>query len=283
MKIFKDFLLENYNGYRFKAFCSTAYLAEDEKDIVKFFSKVRSKYIILGAGYNTILSKEHYNEPVLILVPNNKILCNDENVEAYAGVSLLELCLACHNHSLAGMEVFYDIPGSIGGAVCMNAGNSQQEISALVNKIEYYDVTKGALKVLCKNHAKFSYRSSIFQTATDLIISRVQFKLTHGNANEIANKMLELKNSRWEKQPRNFPNCGSVFKRPEGKYVGTMLDQLGLKGFSIGGMRVSEKHSGFIINFNNGNANDLLRLIESIQNIVLKEYAISLELELRLV
>lgn len=283
MRVFEEFSLENYNGYRFKAFCSTAYLVEDEKDIRKVFSLINSKYILLGAGNNTILSKEYYSEPVIIFVPNKKIAIIDESVEAYAGISLMELCLACHSQSLSGMEVFYDIPGSIGGAVCMNAGTFNREIASVVDRLEYYDASKGVMNEIDNNQMKFSYRSSIFQKSHDLIISRVLFRLTYGDAAEIANRMLELKNKRWERQPRNVPSCGSVFKRPEDRFVGPMLDELGLKGITVGGMKVSEKHSGFIVNFNNGTATDLLRLIELIQRRVFKEYAIKLELEQRIV
>jgi len=283
MKIIEEFSLENHNGYRFKSYCSKAYIAEDDSDIIKFFSEIRSNYIILGAGFNTILSKDYYSDPVLIVFPSNRIQFKEETVQAYAGVSLMELSLACYKQHLSGMEFLYDIPGSIGGAIYMNAGNDQKDISSLVDRIEYYDVTQNQIKIISKDQAEFEYRTSIFQQTRDLIITRVQFQLNHGNAAEIANKMLELKNIRWEKQPRHFPNCGSVFKRPEGKFVGPLLEKIGLKGTSVGGMKVSDKHAGFIINFNNGNANDLLTLIELIQDRVMNEYDIDLELEQRII
>jgi len=138
-------------------------------------------------------------------------------------------------------------------------------------------------KELEKDVIDFQYRNSYFQNHKDKIVTKVWFNLNKGNPVDIYKRMQETKSRRWEKQPRDFPNCGSVFKRPPGKFVGPMIEELGLKGYSIGGAKISEKHAGFIINYNGATGDDILKLIEYVRSNVQKEFGIELEVEQRII
>ena len=196
---------------------------------------------------------------------------------------MLGLSTIALNNSLSGLEMFYDIPSSLGGAVVMNAGASGEEIKDLIVKVRFLDLKDMTIKELDNDKLDFKYRSSFFQKNTDKIILKVWLKLKPDNKANIKSKMLSIKQNRWLKQPRNYPSAGSVFKRPKGKFVGPMIDGLGLKGFTIGGAQISKKHSGFIINRNSATGQDILDLIKFIQKKVYDSEKIHLEIEQRII
>jgi UDP-N-acetylmuramate dehydrogenase len=181
------------------------------------------------------------------------------------------------------MEVFWDIPSSIGGAVAMNAGASGEEIKDVLIKVQYLDLIDLKVKEMLNQDIGFVYRNSFFQQNSSKIVIEAEFKLNKGDKVEIENKMNEIRQKRWEKQPREYPNCGSVFKRPEGRFVGPMLDELNLKGFSVGGAQISEKHSGFIVNKGDATGSDILNLIKEVQKRVKAKFGVDLEVEQRII
>jgi len=164
----------------------------------------------------------------------------------------------------------------------MNAGTKEGVISDVLLKVRYIDLGDLKIKELEVNDMEMSYRSSFFQK-NETIVLRAWFRLSTGVGNSIKKMMEETKKRRWNSQPREFPSCGSVFKRPHGFFVGKMIDDLGLKGFSIGGARISDKHSGFIINYNNASGKDILELIEFIQKKVFEKYNVNLDIEQRII
>jgi len=283
MKVIEEFNLINNNSYRLNAICKKAYFPNKESDFLSMFKETKKK-IIIGNGNNLILSKERYDEEFLIL--NNcydKIIFENTEVSAEAGATLLTLSQKALGYSLSGFEMFYDIPSSVGGAVVMNAGSSGEEIKDLITKVRFLDLTDLKIKEMKAEELNFEYRNSFFQKNPNNLVLKVWFQLEEGNPSDIQKKMDEIKTRRWSKQPREYPNCGSVFKRPPGRFVGPMLDELGLKGFKIGGAQVSSKHSGFIVNTGNATGQNIIDLIEHIKEAVKERFEVELEVEQRIV
>jgi UDP-N-acetylmuramate dehydrogenase len=282
MKVFQNFNLELYNSYKIKSSCKTAYFPQNEYDVIELFTKL-DKYHLIGSGHNIILSKEYYDEPFIIFNGNFK-LCKITNniIEAESGISMLELSELAAEKSLSGLEIFYDIPSSLGGAVVMNAGASGEEIKDVLLKVRYYDLLDRQIKEIEKDSMSFQYRNSFFQINTDKIILKVWLELNNAPKNDILSKMKLIKDQRWAKQPREYPNAGSVFKRPPGFYVGAMMDDLKLKGYTVGGAKISEKHGGFIVNYNNAKGSDILTIIDDVKQKIKNKFGVDLEVEQRI-
>lgn len=285
MLIKSDFDLTPFNSYSLKAHCGKAFFPETEEEICRIYEEYQDKSkIIIGNGNNIILSKERYDDYFIILNGCfEDFQINKEIISAEAGVTMLMLSEIALKYSLSGLEIFYDIPSSVGGAIFMNAGANGEEIGNLVTKVRYIDLEDFKIKEKIKEELEFEYRNSFFQQNSDKFILKAWFKLAPGDYSAIKYKMETTRRARWDKQPRDYPNCGSVFKRPTGKFVGPMLDELGLKGFKIGGAQISEKHSGFIVNTGGASGKDILNLIKEVQNRVKEKFGIELEIEQRVI
>lgn len=287
MKILLNFDLSSHNSYKVKSFCARAFFPSNEEDFLKIYSRYENgeKKIILGGGNNVILKKAFY-ENDFIIVGNSfsKITFLKENlIEAEAGVDMKILCEKALEKSLTGFETFFDIPSSLGGAVVMNAGAGGVGIKDLLYKVRYIDLTDLKIKEILTENIEYSYRNSYFQRNPDNIVLKAWLKLSEGNSVNIWQKMQDIKKARWKKQPRDFPNAGSVFKRPIGAYVGPMVEGLGLKGYSIGGAEISDKHAGFIINRNEATGHDIVKLIEVVKEKVYSSFGYDLEVEQRII
>ena len=285
MRVFKNFNLTEYNSYRIKSKCKKAYFPENEDDIIKLFS-LKQDYILLGSGHNLILSKAYYDTDFIIFNGNFDSIDvgSDSNViVAEAGATILAVSETAEKHNLTGAEFLFDIPSSVGGAVVMNAGTKEGETKNILKKVRYLDLKDMTVNEKSNEDLELEYRTSFFQKNKNTIILKAWFKLSKGDPSEIRRIMNDSKTRRWSKQPRDYPNCGSVFKRPPGKFVGPMIDELDLKGFTVGGAQVSEKHSGFIINIGNATGEDILQLIKYIQNKVKEKHNIQLEVEQRII
>lgn len=285
VKFEQQFNLKNYNAYRVESICSKAWFPENETDLLEIFRQNKNKrLIILGNGNNIILSKEYYEDEFIILNGCfDKITVNNTEMEAEAGATLLQLSETALKHHLTGLEIFYDIPSSVGGAVVMNAGTKEGEIKDILVKVRYLDLADKQIKEISKENIGFEYRNSFFQKNTNKIVIKAWFQLKNEKQERIRARMEETKLTRWAKQPREYPNCGSVFKRPPGRFVGPMLDELGMKGFTIGGAKISEKHSGFIVNVGNATGKDILAVISEAQKRVKERFGVDLEVEQRII
>ena len=285
MKILKNFSLIEYNSYRLSSHCNKAYFPESENELISLFREYKDKpLIVLGHGNNVILSKEWYDECFVVFNGcYGNIEVNGSEISAEAGASMHELSEIAFQHNLSGIEIFYDIPSSVGGAVVMNAGAGKEEISDLLSKVRYLDINTMNVGELDINDIHYEYRNSIFQKETNKIVLKAWFRLKPGSSLTIRKKMEDTKRTRWAKQPREFPNCGSVFKRPKGHYVGKMIKDLGLKGMTIGDAKISEKHGGFIINTGNATGCDILKIIEKTKEIIKNKYGVELEIEQRII
>lgn len=285
MKVEENKDLTEFSAYKVKSSCAKAYFPECEEDLVSLYrNNPTEQFTVIGNGNNIIFAKEYYNKSFIILNGClNKITVENDCILAEAGATLLKLSETALKYSLTGLEAFYDIPSSVGGAVVMNAGNKDAEIKDVLVKVRYLDLDTLEIKEMTNKEASFYYRNSFFQNYKNNIVLKVWFKLLPGDPDTIHKKMEQGKSIRWQKQPRDYPNCGSVFKRPEGRFVGPMLDELGLKGFAIGGAQVSKKHSGFIINTGNATGQDILSLITEIQRRVKAHFNIDLVVEQRVI
>src|SRR5690554_651122 len=283
MKIYTNFDLTNYNSYKLQATCKTAYFPENEQDVVDFYKK-EAPFVLLGSGHNVILSKEHYDTNFLIFNGNfDAVTFDKETIEAEAGITMLQLSELALQYGLSGLEIFYDIPSSLGGAVVMNAGASGEEIKDVLVKVRYLDLADFKVKEINKEDISFEYRNSFFQRNTDKVVLKTWLRLNPKPKETIEEKMETIKAQRWAKQPKEYPNAGSVFKRPKGYYVGAIIDELKLKGFTIGGAMISKKHGGFIINHNNAKGQDIIDIITEVKKRVMNRFNVDLEVEQRVI
>ena len=238
------------------------------------------KYTLLGNGSNVLVSDDGIRGVVIRLAGDFRqiTLVDETTIFCGAGATLAYLCKFALNCGLTGLEFAWGIPGSVGGAVFMNAGAYDGEMKNVVHSVSHIS-PDGKIGRLEKDELEFGYRTSAYRK-NDMIITGVTLKLEKGNVDDIRNKMDDFMNRRTSKQPLEFPSAGSVFKRPEGNFAGALIQQCGLKGKSVGGAQVSEKHAGFIINKSNATANDVKNLVKEIQTTVAEQTGYNLECEL---
>lgn len=245
--------------------------------------KLNIPFRFLGNGSNLLVSDEGVKGAVIKLSKNFKELKilseENNNVKIYcgAGVQNSKFCIFAKEKGLSGAEFLYGIPGTIGGAIYMNAGAYSSEIKDIILSSESID-SNGETINLSKAQMKFSYRKSIFSKNENILISAI-FELKKGDLDEIALKMEQNIKKRRNSQPLNFPNAGSIFKRPENGFASKLIDACNLKGLKVGGAKVSTKHAGFIVNTGGAKCEDVLKLIEIIKKTVLEKTGVFLSLE----
>lgn len=248
--------------------------------VVSLCKGLEIPFMILGNGSNMLVHDKGIEGAVISLKDEFEKICLDgETIISGSAVKLEDLCIFAKEHSLSGLEFAYGIPGSVGGAAFMNAGAYDGEMKDVILKVKYLDINDLKIKEYQKEQLSFGYRKSIFRETKDIIIS-VVYQLYAGDKIQIEEKMNDLLGRRKSKQPLEFPSAGSVFKRPEGYFAGTLIQQCGLKGCTVGGAQVSEKHSGFIINVGDATCEDVLNLVKKIQDTVKEKTGQFLEREI---
>lgn len=252
------------------------------KQLLKLIHKHNIKYFILGKGSNTLFSDKEFNGVIIKLDKLNNFEIKETEIYVESGMILSKLVQASVKNELTGLEFAIGIPGTIGGAIYMNAGAYGNNMSNIVKSVIVLD-EKLQIEEIPLEKLKFDYRYSIFQANKNLICVAANIKLEHGNHDEIASKIKENLLKRKNSQPLEYPSAGSVFRNPEGNYAGKIIEELGLKGKNIGGAEISTKHANFIINKNNASSSDILNLIKLVQKEVKDEYKIDLKLEQQLV
>lgn len=252
------------------------------KQLLKLIHKHNIKYFILGKGSNTLFSDKEFNGVIIKLDKLNNFKIKQTEIYVESGMILSKLVQASIKNELTGLEFAIGIPGTIGGAIYMNAGAYGNNMSNIVKSVIVLD-EKLQIEEIPLEKLKFDYRYSIFQANKNLICVAANIKLEHGNHDEIASKIKENLLKRKNSQPLEYPSAGSVFRNPEGNYAGKIIEELGLKEKNIGGAEISTKHANFIINKNNASSSDILNLIKLVQKEVKDKYKIDLKLEQQLV
>ncbi|MBR3243289.1 MAG: UDP-N-acetylmuramate dehydrogenase [Parasporobacterium sp.] len=254
---------------------------EEVSGLLRILNEAEYPYFIKGNGSNLIVRDEGYPGAIIEMMRMNRIRTAGECIEAECGALLKDISEAAVSASLSGFEFASGIPGSLGGAVTMNAGAYDGEMKDIIREVTLLD-KNGNLLAKSGPEMDFSYRHSIC-SGGDFIVLSACFQLKPGNPAEIQKRIDELSEQRRSKQPLEFPSCGSTFKRPEGYFAGTLISDAGLKGFRLGGAQVSEKHAGFVINRENATASEVLDLIAHIQKTVKEQFGVELQCEVKII
>lgn len=249
--------------------------------IVTYANKANIPWMVLGNASNLIVRDGGIRGFVIMFDKLNAVRINGYTLEAEAGANLIETTKIAKFHSLTGFEFACGIPGSIGGAVFMNAGAYGGEIAHIFLSAKVL-TPSGEVKTLSAREMAFGYRHSVIQETGDIVIS-AKFALNPGNYDHISQEMNRLNHLRQLKQPLEFPSCGSVFKRPPGHFAGQLIMEVNLKGHRVGGVEVSEKHAGFMINVADGTAKDYEDLIAHVIEAVENHSGVRLEPEVRII
>ena len=250
--------------------------------LVKYLKENNIKYMILGNGSNTIFSSKTYDGVIINLNKINNMKIDGNKIYVEAGYQLIKLSIDAMNNNLSGLEFASGIPANVGGAIFMNAGAYKSDMSEVIEDVTFLDEDLN-IKTITKDELNFSYRHSLFQEKDYIIIS-ANLVLNNGNKEEIKELMDNRKQRRIESQPLEYPSAGSVFRNPaEDIYAGKLIEDLGLKGYSIGDAKISEKHANFIINIGNATGEDIKTLIDLVKDKVKEKYNIDLIVEQRFV
>ncbi len=251
---------------------------EQLKKIIPYLQQVEVPFFILGNGSNLLVGDKGFCGVILQICDRmNEITVEDDRIRVQAGALLSQVARAAMEHGLTGLEFASGIPGTIGGGVVMNAGAYGGEMKQIVECVTVLDGQGEVLELLSED-MEFGYRTSVIKNRP-FIVLEVCLKLCKGDKKEIVNKMEELAWRRREKQPLEFASAGSTFKRPEGYFAGKLIMDAGLRGYSIGGARVSEKHCGFVVNTGRATAADVAEVIQEVQDRVKDKFGVTLEPE----
>jgi UDP-N-acetylmuramate dehydrogenase len=249
-------------------------------EIVSILKKHNIDYYFLGNGSNVLVSDNGYDGAIILLANSlNNFKIDNATIECESGVTLSKLCSVALEHNLSGLEFAFGIPGTVGGAVYMNAGAYGGEMKDVISSCTYLD-ENNEIKTIYRNEMDLSYRHSIF-TDTKCCIISATFELQKDDPKDIKNRMNDYMTRRKTKQPLEYPSGGSTFKRPEGNYASALIEQCGLKGYRVGDAMVSEKHSGFVINVGKATCDDVLNLVDHIKQVVFEQTGYELECEIK--
>ena len=247
--------------------------------VISYLEKNGIRYFLLGKGSNVLFDDAGYDGAVVSTSKLDKISVCGNEITAQCGASFTYLASVAAGNSLSGLEFAYGIPGSVGGAVFMNAGAYGSETAAVLKSSRYLDISDCTVKTLPLEEHLFGYRDSVFRHRRFIHLSSV-FALQAGDKAQIRAYMNELMQRRRDKQPLEYPSAGSVFKRYPGRYTAQMIDEAGLRGLSVGGAQVSEKHAGFIVNKGNATSSDVIALVGKVREALRDKYGIEIECEI---
>lgn len=278
----KDIPLSSKSTFKIGGAANVAVFPKNISELEIIVRALDMPYIVVGNGSNILFEDEGYRGCVIFTEKMNAVSVEGSRITAGAGMSFTALAVNAKNASLTGLEFAYGIPGSVGGAVVMNAGAYGGQVSDVLESATVFDTEKCEFYTLTKDEMELSYRHSILSENKNLICISATFTLKEGKKDEIDAVMRDLMQRRITKQPLEYPSAGSVFKRPAPDlFVGKMIEDSGLKGYTVGGAQVSEKHAGFIINRGGATAKDVLDLVSHIQNVIRSNYGVELECEIR--
>lgn len=251
-------------------------------ELLKITQQLHLPLFFMGNGSNLLVRDGGFPGIIVKLAENfSGIDIIQRTATILAGTSLKDVARETAKANLKGLDFAVDIPGTIGGALFMNAGMYEETVGQVVENVWVIERTTGKVKICSKENCCFGYRQSVFQQSGDIII-KAQFHLEEGSYGDLKIRMHNIQDERRAKFPLEFPNAGSIFKRPPGNYAGSLIEKAHLKGMRQGGAQISEKHAGFIINIDNATASDIENLILRVQQIIGDTFNITLETEIRL-
>ena len=280
----QNYPLSRHSSFRIGGAADVALFPQSTESLCQtltFLSEQEIPVLVIGNGSNVVFADEGYRGAIVFTGKCRKIKIENDTVYADAGVSLSALSSAARDESLSGLEFAFGIPGTLGGAVYMNAGAYGGSMSDVCISSQYYDLKTGVVSELIADEQCFDYRKSDYQNHPERIILSASMKLKNGNRKKITETMRTYLDKRRASQPLDLPNAGSTFKRPEGYFAGKLIEDCGLKGLTVGGAQVSQKHAGFIVNIGGATCEDVKRLIEQIQATVLQQTGVELECEIK--
>ena len=282
-RIYRNELMKQHTTFRVGGpadFFVMPNTVEEVKEILSLCKEMKVPYYILGNGSNLLVSDQGFRGVVIqIYKQMNQITIEGTLVKAQAGALLSKIGAASLDASLTGFEFASGIPGTLGGAVVMNAGAYGSEMKDVLERVTVL-TSEGEILVLNNEELELGYRTSIIGKK-GYIVLEAEIRLVQGDVEEIRDKMNELKVKRVTKQPLEYPSAGSTFKRPEGYFAGKLIEDAGLRGFQVGGAQVSEKHCGFVINKEQATATDVWELICQVSAIVKEKFGVELEPEVK--
>ena len=277
--------LKNHTTFKIGGNCIALIEPREVFDIVETIKICREnsiKFFVIGNGSNLLVPDEGYNGVIIKLKSEfSKIEVEGDYLIVNSGAKLSEVYTVAYENSLTGFEFASGIPGTIGGAIFMNAGAYGGEMKDIVESVEVLDLDNFELRELKNEELEFSYRKSIIQRK-NYIVTTIKLKLQKGNKEEINAVYEDLRERRNSKQALNFGSAGSTFKRPEGHFASKLIEDAGLKGYHINDAWVSEKHSGFVVNKGNASYKEVMELIEYVQKVVFEKFGVKLETEVRI-
>lgn len=273
--------LSKYTTYKTGGIASCVVYPKDIEKLVSLLKLIRDSqipYKILGNGSNLLFSDQEYRGILIKLTELNQLEIIHNKIRVGAGFSLIKLSRIAAKNSLTGLEFASGIPGTIGGAVFMNAGAYKKDMGYIVRSVKVLTPDYRIIELENKE-LNFHYRTSFFKNHPNFVCLEANIRLERGSRNAIEDLMKSRLKRRLDSQPLNYPSAGSVFRNPEGMYAGELIEKLGLKGFKIGGAMISDKHANFIINTGNATSKDIMELICYVKNQVKEKYNIELKVE----
>jgi len=256
----------------------------ETEEIIRTFEVAKNNNVpvtVLGNGSNLIIKDGGIRGIVMVLTKMDNVRVDEDAIVAQSGAAIIDVSRVALQYDLTGLEFACGIPGTVGGALFMNAGAYGGEVKDVLESAVVLD-EEGNLVTLTKDDFDFGYRSSVF-AKKHMCVLEATFRCQKGNPDQIKEKMDELTYLRESKQPLEYPSCGSVFKRPPNHFAGKLIQDSGLQGAQIGGVQVSTKHAGFMVNIDHGTASDYIALIQHVQATVKEKFDVQLETEVKII
>ena len=283
-ELFENELMSGYTTFKTGGKASRLYKVYNIDGLITLLNKLKEENVtplIIGNGSNLLVSDKGIDVPVIVIGQGlDDISVDGTKIKAGAGAMLSAVSKVALSNSLAGMEFASGIPGTVGGAIYMNAGAYGGEMKDIVESVEV--IIDGEIKTISGDDMEFDYRHSRAMKE-DMVIISMTINLEAGKSEEISAKMNDFNGRRRDKQPLEYPSAGSTFKRPTGYFAGKLIMDSGLAGYRVGGAMVSPKHCGFVINYDHATSTDIYRLIQDVQRIVKDKYGVTLETEVKLI
>lgn len=285
LKVLKEESMSRHTTFRVGGPARRMAFPVGEAELVRLLELAETaRPLVIGNGSNLLAADEGLDRLVVNTSAMTHISVGEDpmTLTAEAGVPLARLAVFACERGLTGLEFAHGIPGTVGGAVCMNAGAYGGEMKQVVEQVKVFFPGEG-VRTLTGEEMDFSYRHSLLSDHPDAVVLSAVFRLTPGDETAVRETMRDLMARRKASQPLEYPSAGSTFKRPEGYFAGTLIDQCGLKGFTVGGAQVSEKHAGFVINRGGATFADVMGVIRGVQERVLTEQGVRLEPEVKII